>query len=149
MNCPICEKHENLSEPIYETENWVISHGPLASQLLGYMYVEPKRHVEDWAQFTEEELVELGPLIKKIEAAIQKELSVDRLYMVTISEAVRHLHVHLIPREVDGDVKGVALIEQATQQKGKAHPSITKLQLEKFCGRLRLQLTNRQNHDIT
>lgn len=106
-----------MTDAIYEGKNWVISHGPLASQILGYVYIEPKRHVENWAQFTDEELSELGPLIKKTEEAIKKELPIDRLYIVTISEAVRHLHVHLIPREESMDVKGVPLIEKTTQQK--------------------------------
>ncbi|WP_085991084.1 HIT family protein [Oceanobacillus senegalensis] len=141
MNCPICEKHQNRKAIIDEKENWVISHGPLSSQLLGYIYLEPKRHVEDWAQFTEEELAEMGALMKEVEEAIQKILPIDRLYMVAISEAVRHLHVHLIPREEGMKVKGTALIEQATQQKVKSTATVTHEQLEQFCNQLRIQLS--------
>ncbi|WP_249870462.1 HIT family protein [Oceanobacillus saliphilus] len=141
MNCPICEKHTNTTDAIYENGNWVISHGPLASQILGYVYIEPKRHVEDWAQFTDEELSELAPLIKRAEEAIKKELPINRLYTVTISEAVRHLHVHLIPRDEGTIVKGVPLIEQATQQKVKTAAKITEEQLEGFCNKLRLNLS--------
>ncbi|RBW68903.1 HIT family protein [Bacillus taeanensis] len=123
-NCPICTKHSNLQDALHETDHWVITHGPLDSQLLGYLYIEPKRHVENWAELTADELSEIGMLIQKAEAAVKKETNIDRLYVVTISEAVRHLHFHLIPREEGSDVKGLPLIEQATQQKVKNNEHI-------------------------
>lgn len=131
MRCPICEKHQNITDLIFENDNWLITHGPLDSQILGYVYIEPKRHVEEWGQFTDEELSELGPLIKKTEIALKKVLPIDRLYSVTISEAVRHLHVHLIPRENEMDVKGVLLIEQATQQRTNEN-KINQKMIEEF-----------------
>lgn len=116
--CPICEKHSRLQGAIYEDEDWFVTHGPLSSQVLGYMYIEPKRHVEHWSDFTDKELSKIGLLVKRLEIALKKELPVERVYTVTISEAVRHLHVHVIPRERGNDVKGLPLIQQATQQSG-------------------------------
>jgi diadenosine tetraphosphate (Ap4A) HIT family hydrolase len=115
--CQICNKHKIKENIIYETQSWIITHGPLESQILGYLYLAPKRHIENWCEFTEEELTELGPLIKKIEKVLKEELNLERLYAVTISEVLRHIHVHLIPREEENEVKGLPLIEQATQQK--------------------------------
>ena len=137
MDCPICEKHRYPTDTIYESKNWVITPGPLASQILGYVYIEPKRHVENWAQFTNDEIYELGLLIKNVEAALIEILHVDRLYAVTISEAVRHLHVHVIPREQGMDVKGLPLIEQATQQKVKTEKQINEDQLKWFTNQLK------------
>jgi diadenosine tetraphosphate (Ap4A) HIT family hydrolase len=54
------------------------------------------------------------PLVEKI---LMKQFPIERLYIVTISEAVRHLHLHLIPRMKEQEVKGISLITQATQQK--------------------------------
>ena len=48
---------------------------------------------------------------------LKSELGAERVYTVTISEVVRHLHIHVIPREENSDIKGLSLIEQATQQK--------------------------------
>jgi len=115
--CPICEKHKRQVSPIYEDKNWVVTHGPLVSQILGYMYIEPKRHVENWSDFTDEELSKVGPLIKRLELALKNELDIDRVYVVTISEAVRHIHFHIIPRIEGNHVKGLDLIAQATQQR--------------------------------
>lgn len=115
--CPICEKHRNLETAIFEDEHWIVTHGPLDSQILGYLYLEPKRHVENWSNLSHKELLKVGPLFKRLEEALKKELDIDRVYTVTISEAVRHLHFHIIPREKGNEVKGLPLIEQATQQK--------------------------------
>jgi diadenosine tetraphosphate (Ap4A) HIT family hydrolase len=117
--CQICEKHKQGVQPIYEDQDWMVTLGPLGSQILGYLYIEPKKHIENWSDFSDDELAKVGPLIKRLEQAVKNELNIDRVYVVTISEAVRHLHFHIIPRLEGSDVKGLALIEQATQQKGK------------------------------
>lgn len=117
MDCKICSKHLNKDKFfILETSYFEIWHGVLDSHILGYIYLEPKRHVENWVEFTQDELVELPFLIQKIEGLLKKLVNADRVYTVTISEAVRHLHFHLIPRIEDSNLKGLNLIEQATQQ---------------------------------
>lgn len=127
-SCPICEKHRKHTKDdyiLYEDENWVISHGPIESQILGYIYLEPKNHYENWSEFTDSELSEIGKIIKKVEEALRAVLPLERLYSVTISEAVRHIHFHLIPRLKENDVKGLPLIEQATQGAKEHHENIS------------------------
>jgi diadenosine tetraphosphate (Ap4A) HIT family hydrolase len=138
--CLICEKHKQVVQPIYEDQDWMVTHGPLESQILGYLYIEPKRHVEDWSDFNDEELAKVGPLIKMLEQAVKKELNIDRVYVVTISEAVRHLHFHIIPRLEGSDVKGLALIEQATQQKVE-NLDISTREYQAFIDKLRTSFT--------
>lgn len=114
--CLICDKHLQLREFIYEDNYWIVSYGPFNSQVSGYVYIEPKRHVENWTDFTDEELTTVGPLIKRVEVALKTELSIERAYVLTISEAVRHIHFHIIPRLKESNFKGLDLIKQATQQ---------------------------------
>ncbi|MYL36437.1 HIT family protein [Halobacillus litoralis] len=138
--CPICEKHQKNDPGIlFENDAWVISAGPHASHVLGYVYLEPKRHVEDWTELSTEEFSQVGPLVKKVEAFLKEQGKAERLYMVTISEAVRHLHIHLIPREEGGELKGLPLIEQATQQKGKVNP-VALDDYERFVDQMRVYL---------
>ncbi|KGA96902.1 diadenosine tetraphosphate hydrolase [Alkalihalobacillus alcalophilus ATCC 27647 = CGMCC 1.3604] len=139
MDCLICAKHFQNNNILYQDDYWVLTHGPVQSQLLGYLYLEPKRHVENWTEFTDEELRELGPLIKKVETAIQSLIPIERLYSVTISEAVRHIHLHLIPRFEGLNVKGLALIEQATQQKSQSK-ELSEKDYELFIKKLKEQL---------
>lgn len=136
-SCIICAKHKQMDHVIYEDNDWIVSHGPIESQILGYLYLEPKRHVEHWGDFREEELSNIGLLIKRAEMALKQELMVDRVYTVTISEAVRHIHFHLIPR-VDGEeTKGLPLIEQATQKKIYTPNIITENVLSNFVANLK------------
>ncbi|WP_226654766.1 HIT family protein [Pseudalkalibacillus hwajinpoensis] len=118
--CVICEKHnQNLNSDmkIYEDDYSNIFHGPLTSGILGYLYIEPKRHVENYYEFSDQEVVEINSLVKKVTKMLTELLEVDRIYTVIISEAVRHQHFHLIPRTYEMELKGLDLIEQATQQK--------------------------------
>lgn len=134
-SCPICEKHRKHTKDdyiLYEDKNWVISHGPIESQILGYIYLEPKNHYENWSEFTDSELSEIGKIIKKVEEALRAELPLERLYSVTISEAVRHIHFHLIPRLKENEVKGLPLIEQATQGKKNGDTEFLTAKIQKF-----------------
>lgn len=113
-SCEICRTHQEEDIPflLYADEDWLLRHGNAG--IKGYFYLEPRRHVENWSEFSSRELQKIGSLIQKLEAVLKKELPLERLYVVTISEAVRHLHLHLIPRLKHDEIKGLPLIEKAT-----------------------------------
>ncbi|XEC95264.1 HIT family protein [Paenibacillus tarimensis] len=116
-NCIICQKHRNESKDLlFQGEHWKIYYGPYESQVAGYMYLEPDRHIENWSEFSTIELNEMTLLIQRSENILLELLKVERLYVVTISEAVRHLHLHLIPRLAEAELRGLPLIQSATQQ---------------------------------
>ncbi|MEH7461446.1 HIT domain-containing protein [Bacillus thuringiensis] len=131
-NCIICSKHHMKKNIVFEAKHTIVSLGALESQILGYLYLEPKRHIEFWDELTEEEFLELGVILRKISLFLKRELKTERVYTVTISEAVRHLHIHVIPRECDSDVRGIPLIEQATQQKVIQDRHISEKEIEVF-----------------
>jgi diadenosine tetraphosphate (Ap4A) HIT family hydrolase len=132
-NCKICIKHKKVDRYLlFETDYFKVSHGPLESQIIGYLYIEPKRHLESWSEFTEKELSGISPLIQDIEMLLKELLKAERVYTVTISEAVKHLHFHIIPRLVGQTVKGLSLIEQATAQRVIKGADITDDQVINF-----------------
>lgn len=122
FECPICMKHQQLDKEyvVYDDDDWVISHAHNGSEILGYCYLEPKKHVENWSDFDSVPLKKMGVLIKRFEKALITELPVERVYIVTISEAIRHLHVHLIPREKGAEKRGTSLIAAATSPSNQA-----------------------------
>ena len=63
----------------------------------------------------------------------------ERLYCVTISEEVRHIHFHLIPREKNNTNKGINLIQQATQKKNNNGIEINSEMLFKFVNKCKIQ----------
>ncbi|WP_113928356.1 HIT family protein [Bacillus sp. P14.5] len=117
--CQICDKHKEVT-PVYQGEHSVVSPVPFNKGVLGYLYIEPVRHVENWYELTKEEFNEISKLISKISKFLKEELDADRVYTVSISESVRHLHIHLIPRERKSNLRGINLIEHATQ--GEVYP---------------------------
>jgi diadenosine tetraphosphate (Ap4A) HIT family hydrolase len=134
MQCPICEKNKqhNPSE-IYRNQYIVVSHAPLDANLLGYIYIEPVEHFEDWSDIPLEVLSDVQSTVKKIDLLLRNEQLAERVYSVTISEMVRHIHFHIIPRHKDNSMKGISLIEKATQQlSNEKDELIQKEQFEQF-----------------
>jgi diadenosine tetraphosphate (Ap4A) HIT family hydrolase len=52
-------------------------------------------------------------------------INAERIYTVVISEAVKHLHIHVVPRTDKMTIKGLDLIRQATQQEILAPNNLT------------------------
>lgn len=129
--CSICDKHKNNhGYRGVETKNYLISHAPVEAGIFGYLYIEPLRHVEHWYDLSSCELNELTKIITILEKFLTEYIDAERVYVVTISEVVRHLHVHIIPRSINQDIKGVPLIAQATQQTKIASNNLTNLMVE-------------------
>ncbi|MDA9597814.1 HIT family protein, partial [Candidatus Pelagibacter sp.] len=70
----------------------------------------PKRHIKDYFDLTQEEIVACNQLIKKMKKEIEiKDKSVKGFNIGTNSgkvagQSIMHSHIHLIPRR-EGDVK--------------------------------------------
>jgi diadenosine tetraphosphate (Ap4A) HIT family hydrolase len=131
-HCIICEKQNLLNNYIYSGDFISVSHGPIDSGILGYLLIEPKRHVEDWDELTDEEFFEITSIIRKVTAFLRENYRAERVYTVAISELVRHLHIHVIPRSVDNELKGLPLIEQVTQQTNKSLNSLSEKEIDNF-----------------
>jgi len=141
MNCAICKKHKSSNvHKIYENENIVVFHGPITAKILGYCYIEFKRHIESWAELTEEELHDYSMLIQRMEVILSDLIEAERVYTVVISEAVRHLHIHVIPRTNNSLLKGIELIQQATQQSYSVNNDVTEQQIDTLVENMRILL---------
>ena len=89
----------------------------------------PKRHVENYFDMSEEEVLSCNKLIKKMKNKIQKlDPTVEGFNIGTNSgkiagQSIMHCHIHLIPRrknDVDnpqGGVRGVIPLKQHYQRK--------------------------------
>jgi len=112
----------------------------MQSGVLGYVQVEPKRHIENWGQMNAVELNELPRIIQTLETILKLEVDADRVYSVSINEAVRHLHFHIIPRTRVSSTKGLALIEQTTQQKNETIIPFTESELQELTSKIAIAL---------
>jgi histidine triad (HIT) family protein len=101
--CLICQKHTSLPLPtIAEDENALLIHYQTSPEnpkmYQGHLFVEPKRHVESYAELTEAESKSMGELIHKGARSLTEVINPEHLYTFTIMHQVPHLHFHIVPR---------------------------------------------------
>jgi diadenosine tetraphosphate (Ap4A) HIT family hydrolase len=107
--CFVCAKHADLDSAapggaLAGDEHVVVSHLPLAlpsgtaeDVYLGYLMVEPRRHVAGLGDLTADEAASLGRLAARASAALTGA-GAEHVYAAVIGHGVDHLHLHLIAR---------------------------------------------------
>lgn len=73
----------------------------------GYVQLAPAQEITQYRALPEELF-----LAARDWAARLEDLGAQRVYWITLSEVVRHLHIHLYPRWSEEETKGLALFEQ-------------------------------------
>jgi histidine triad (HIT) family protein len=104
-DCFICAKHAAGVDAVVEDEHAVVTHLPLVtpagtaeSAYLGYLFVEPRRHVPGLGDLAPEEGASLGRLAAAAAGALQVSEGAEHVYAAVIGHGVDHLYLHLIPR---------------------------------------------------
>ena len=87
----------------YDDGLWRVMHAIEPVPLLGWLIMQPIRHVEQIGDLTPDEAASLGPVARRVSAALAAELSPAKIYMALFAESSEfpHLHWHLIPRPAD------------------------------------------------
>ena len=106
MNCFVCLKHQdNFNFPggvIFQDELIFASHSLIpdgqSGAYLGYLIVEPKRHVEGLQNLNKVESDALGTLITRLSRALVNSENAEHVYLFVLGHNTPHLHYHLIPR---------------------------------------------------
>lgn len=83
-----------------ETEHWLVEHtvGPLGA---GTLIAKPFRHVVHVADLDEREAAELGPLLRRMSAAVTEVMAPEQVYVCLWSHAGGHPgHIHFVVQPV-------------------------------------------------
>lgn len=64
----------------------------------GYLILLPRRHVEAVGALLDAEARVLGGLLAELARAVGALPQVERVYVASVGELVRHVHFHLLPR---------------------------------------------------
>jgi diadenosine tetraphosphate (Ap4A) HIT family hydrolase len=94
-DCVICNVQEQ--DILISNTFVIVSASPLGIRP-GHMVVAPKRHVESFGEMSPYELTNFTSILSKTLIAAECSISVERYYVLRLSDKVRHLHFHLIPR---------------------------------------------------
>ena len=105
-DCFVCRKHRGeISMPggaIYEDDLVYAGHAQIreghVTAYLGYLMVEPKRHVPDLAALTDEEAKALMIRVTRLSRALKAVENAERVYLFVIGEHVQHVHIHVVAR---------------------------------------------------
>jgi diadenosine tetraphosphate (Ap4A) HIT family hydrolase len=88
-----------LSQKVYlESPRWLLMRHADPVPLAGWMMVAARAHRGGLDELDADEGRELGRVLASVATAVRAETGCERTYSITFNEAVRHLHLHVIPR---------------------------------------------------
>ncbi|MET9231441.1 HIT domain-containing protein [Lentzea sp. NPDC003310] len=98
--CLICAKHRGegpLAGPVVHSDELVVvSHQPAA--MLGYLFVETRRHVATLDALTEAEAVAVARAVRLAAIGLRAELDPEFVFSAVVGRAVAHFHQHVFVR---------------------------------------------------
>jgi histidine triad (HIT) family protein len=105
-DCFVCRKHRGetdaLGVAIYEDALLYADHAAILpdadTAYLGYLMLEPKRHVPGLDGLNDEEAAALGRMAARLSRALKEVVGAEHVYAFVLGHHVPHLHVHLVAR---------------------------------------------------
>lgn len=96
--CPFCA----CAQRVYlESERWMLLRHADPVPIAGWMMLASRAHRAGLDELSAAEQSELGPVMSAISRAVREETGCTRTYVIGFNEAVRHLHLHVVPRHPD------------------------------------------------
>ena len=87
---------------IYEDDLIYVGHAQIpegqTKAYLGYVMVEPKRHVAGLADLTDAEAQRIGLMVTRLSRALRACMAAEHIYSFVLGHHMAHLHIHLVPR---------------------------------------------------
>ncbi len=151
-DCVICRGKAGDAElfrtQVWEDPLWRLTIS-LEAEVLGFCYLEPKRHVPHIEDLDGEEALSIGPTLARVSSVLKEITGEERVYLYVFGGGIPHLHVHLAPHHpgdalnenmIRGEVVEVKLDNGATQYQSRDFPPLPKDEQLKIANRLRKRL---------
>lgn len=105
--CAFCDQAVLDNQVFYEDELVLAlyTHKPIYP---GHCLIVSKRHVERFELLSDEEITQMGRVIKKVHGAVSKVFGISSYLLlekngVEVGQTVPHVHFHYIPRKTGDD----------------------------------------------
>lgn len=145
--CFVCSKHAlgDAAEGgvVYRDHLLYAGHSHLLGQpdvMMGWLLIEPCRHVAELGDLTFDEASALGVLTARLARALMRSEGAEHVYSYVGGDgmAAGHLHVHLIPRYpgLPPELRGLKAVEWAGAPRGGIE------EMRAVVGRLARELTS-------
>ena len=73
----------------------------LEAEVLGFAYIEPKRHIPHITDLGGDEARTFGEVLARVTHVLREETGAELVYIYIFGGGVPHLHVHLAPHRPD------------------------------------------------
>ena len=98
--CIMCRGAEADGElariEVWQDAHWRLTVS-LSSEVPGFAYLEPKRHITHIHELDGDEALTFGPAIARCTKALKDVTNAEVVYAYIFGDGVPHLHVHLAP----------------------------------------------------
>ena len=124
----------------------------LATEVAGFSYLEPRRHIPHLTDLDGEEAMTLGPTLATVGMAMKRATDSAVIYIYVFGEGIAHLHFHLAPhREGDalnaqmikGEVAEETLPSGAVRSVSRSFPPIPEAEAHQAAVKIRRELSTR------
>ena len=124
--CPSCATLSGINVPpggiLYDDSHWVVFLRAKPLLVPGQGFLVLKWHCEHLSELTPAELAALGPMLQHIQCAYDQVLQPAKLHFGLYAEAVKHLHLHIIPRD---PLARTRMLETLAWMNNTVHPTFT------------------------
>ncbi|TMG41377.1 MAG: HIT domain-containing protein [Chloroflexi bacterium] len=133
---------------VWEDDLWRLTTS-VQSEVPGFSYLEPKRHIPHITDLEGPEAASLGTVLGRVTRVLREEAGTNLVYLFVFGGGVPHLHIHLAPHR-DGDalndqmIKGELVTRKlpsgAEEIISKDYPPLPEAELRRVAERVRDRL---------
>ena len=129
--CYTCRQNANraklpVRDRVFDDGVWRVAHA-FDSALQGWLVVVPLRHTTGLHELNEAEELGLGPLLRRLTAALVSVTGCRKTYVILLAEApgFEHVHFHVVPRapELPSGLRGTGIFEYLKRPKEEQLPA--------------------------
>ena len=152
-DCPMCRgaaaDQELERVEVWQDAQWRLTVS-LASEVPGFAYLEPKRHIAFITDLDGDEAVTFGAVLAASTRALKEVTGAQIVYVYIFGDGVPHLHVHLAPHSagdalndqmIRGEVEEQKLPSGMTRIVSRAFPALPRARLMEIAARVRDRLS--------
>ncbi len=136
--CPFCTR----SQTVYlESDRWLLLRHADPVPIAGWMMLATREHRGGLEELGPVEQAEAGAVLSALAKAVRAETGCERTYSITFNEAVRHLHIHVIPRHAsDATTTSWALADRYRATARKEAEPADPVEAERAAGAIAVRL---------
>ena len=152
-DCPMC-RGTAADEELERAEVWQDAHWrltvSLSSEVAGFAYLEPRRHIRYITELDGAEAATFGPAMARSTRALQDATGAELVYVYIFGGGIPHLHVHLAPHRsgdglndqmIRGEIVEEKLPNGMTRSTSSEFPALPRDQLVRIADEVRRRMS--------